>query len=86
MSSRLCRNEFLLFADPVHRVYVRIVKIGNLFQVREDDILIVTHDPWNIWIVKGFQVTFNDQLKVSAKFFLGLDQFFHYRPIGESND
>lgn len=59
------------FSSWSHRVYVRVVEVGNLFQVREDDVFVVTYDPWNIWIVEGFQVTFNDLLKVSAKFFLG---------------
>lgn len=81
MSNGLCRSEFLLL---VRRVYVRVVKVGNLFQVREDDVFVVTYDPRNIWIVEGFQVTFNDLLKVSAKFFLGFHQFFHYSSRGNS--
>lgn len=85
MSNRKCRIESLHFANLVQRVYVRIMEIGNLFQVREDDVLVIANDTWNIGVVEWIQVTFNDQLKIPAKFFLGLNQFLNYRPKGIDN-
>lgn len=49
------------------------MKVGDLFQISENDLFVVPHGPRDARIVEWLQVTLDDLLEVSAEFLLRFD-------------
>lgn len=56
---------------------LRVVKIGDLFEVHEDRVFIVTNDSWHFHfrIIDCFHVAINDSLQILTELFFGLQKF-----------
>lgn len=49
------------------------MKIRYLLQISEDNFFIISYGPWDTRIIEGLQITFDDKLNISAKFFFRFD-------------
>lgn len=68
-------------------ISLRVVKIGDLFEVHEDRLFVVANDPWHFHfrIIDSFHVAIDDGLQILAELFLGLQELTHDGSVEKEN-